>query len=79
MMISKTLVALCLALFSVQGDSMSDARELQAFRFGIALTEGGGKIDTHKVIHLLVHMVLISLYLSGGIGILLKQVILEQI
>ena len=44
-MISKTLVALCLALFSVQGDSMSDARELQAFRFGIALTEGGGKID----------------------------------
>jgi len=45
MMISKTLVVLCLALFSVQGDSMADARELQAFRFGIALTEGGGKID----------------------------------
>ena len=44
-MISKTLVALCLAVFSVQGDSMADARELQAFRFGIALTEGGGKID----------------------------------
>jgi len=24
---------------------MADSRELQAFRFGIALTEGGGKID----------------------------------
>ena len=44
-MTSKTLVALCLALFSVQGDSMADARELQAFRLGLALVEGGGKID----------------------------------
>jgi len=45
MMISKTLVALCLAVFSVQGDSMADARELQAFRLGLALVEGGGKVD----------------------------------
>lgn len=44
-MISKTLVALCLALFSVQGDSMADPRELQAFRLGLALVEGGGKVD----------------------------------
>ena len=44
-MTSKTLVALCLALFSVQGDSMADARELQAFRLGLALVEGGGKVD----------------------------------
>ena len=44
-MISKTLVALCLALSSVQGDSMADARELQAFRLGLALVEGGGKVD----------------------------------
>src|SRR5210317_2078253 len=45
MLIYKQLVAICLVLFSVQGNSMADSRELQAFRFGIALTEGGGKID----------------------------------
>lgn len=44
-MIYKTLVALCLVVFSVQGDSMADSRELQAFRLGLALVEGGGKID----------------------------------
>ena len=34
-----------MALSSVQGDSVAESRELQAFRLAIALTEGGGKID----------------------------------
>ena len=34
-----------MVLSSVQGDSVSESRELQAFRLAIALTEGGGKVD----------------------------------
>lgn len=34
-----------MVLSSVQGDSVAESRELQAFRLAIALTEGGGKID----------------------------------
>jgi len=45
MLIFKQLVVICLALSSVQGDSVAESRELQAFRLAIALTEGGGKID----------------------------------
>ncbi len=45
MMIFKQLVVICLVLSSVQGDSVSESRELQAFRLAIALTEGGGKVD----------------------------------
>ena len=44
-MIFKQLVVICLVLSSVQGDSVSESRELQAFRLAIALTEGGGKVD----------------------------------
>jgi hypothetical protein len=49
MMIYKTLVALCLVLFSVQGDSVASKQELEAFRVAMALTEGGGKIDYTQV------------------------------
>ena len=35
MMIYKTLVALCLVLFSLQGDSMSNKTELEAFKVAI--------------------------------------------
>jgi hypothetical protein len=45
MLIFKQLVVICLVLSSVQGDSVAESRELQAFRLAIALTEGGGKID----------------------------------
>ena len=45
MLIFKQLVVICLVLSSVQGDSVSESRELQAFRLAIALTEGGGKVD----------------------------------
>ena len=34
-----------MVLSSVQGDSVAESRELQAFRLAIALTEGGGKVD----------------------------------
>ena len=34
-----------MVLSSVQGDSVAESRELQAFRLAIALTEGGGKIN----------------------------------
>lgn len=44
MLIYKQLVAICLVLFSVQGDSVAESRELQAFRLAIALTEGGGQV-----------------------------------
>jgi len=44
MQIYKQLVAICLVLFSVQGDSVAESRELQAFRLAIALTEGGGQV-----------------------------------
>jgi len=45
MLIFKQLVVICLVLSSVQGDSVAESRELQAFRLAIALTEGGGKVD----------------------------------
>jgi len=45
MLIFKQLVVICLVLSSVQGDNVSESRELQAFRLAIALTEGGGKVD----------------------------------
>jgi len=45
MLIFKRLVVICLVLSSVQGDSVAESRELQAFRLAIALTEGGGKVD----------------------------------
>jgi len=45
MLIFKQLVVICLVLSSVQGDSVAESRELQAFRLAIALTEGGGKIN----------------------------------
>ena len=49
MLIYKQLVAICLVLFSVQGDNMASPQELEAFRIAIALTEGGGKIDYTQV------------------------------
>jgi hypothetical protein len=44
MLIFKQLVVICLVLSSVQGDSVAESRELQAFRLAIALTEGGGQV-----------------------------------
>ena len=49
MLIYKQLVAICLVLFSVQGDNMASPQEVEAFRIAIALTEGGGKIDYEQV------------------------------
>lgn len=45
MQIFKQLVVICLVLSSVQGDSVIETREQQAFRLAIALTEGGGKVN----------------------------------
>ena len=49
-MIFRTLLALCLALSSVQGDkSVSQQDQLYAFRLAIALTEGAGKVNYEQI------------------------------